>query len=113
VYKHSFLKNSFAIKCTSFKDQTEKALTTRRAIREWFLLRIASALKCGPALDNYLGFDIFIFNNCVEFAMEICSPMSQKTDAANDLFAALALMHYFHIVHLDIKPANVMFSEQY
>jgi len=30
------------------------------AIKEWFLLRIASALKVGPHVEPYIGFDLIM-----------------------------------------------------
>jgi len=45
--------------------------------------------------------------------MEGCSPISSQLSTGTSLFKSLALLHHFHIVHLDIKPVNVMFSYEY
>lgn len=44
--------------------------------------------------------------------MEMCSPIKTET-LENDLKLSLLKMHFLKIVHCDIKPANLMFSETF
>jgi len=39
------------------------------AIKEIFLMKIASVLRIGPSIKNWLGFDLIIHRSCIEFAM--------------------------------------------
>ena len=43
-----------------------------KAIKEWFIMKICSILKVGPQIEPYFGFDILMYSECVEFAMEVC-----------------------------------------
>jgi len=42
------------MKCIKMADD----LSRQYAIKEWFLLKIASLLKVGPAMKQYIGFDL-------------------------------------------------------
>jgi hypothetical protein len=53
-------------------DIDEVHQTMGKAIKELFLLKIASCLKTGPCVRNYLGFDLLLYRDCMEFAMERC-----------------------------------------
>lgn len=81
------------------------------AIKELFLFKIASALKTGPCVRNYLGFDLLLYRDCVEFAMERCS--EAREGIKEDLNRALRINHLFKLMHLDIKPDNIGYSQQY
>lgn len=80
---------------------------------ECFLLKIASVAEIGPSARNYFGFDILMYEDCAEFAMETCEPILPKKINRDLLFWNLAVMHILHIAHLDIKPENVIFSPTY
>jgi len=41
-------------------------------INEYCLLKIASAVTAGPRHITPFGFDLVIYDNCIEFAMEYC-----------------------------------------
>lgn len=68
-----------------------------------------SATEIGPQIFKRSGFDIILFQNCIEFEMELCSEIKINT-VINDLNLNLFKMHLLKIVHSDIKPANIMFS---
>jgi len=39
-------------------------------LKEFFIAKIASALKIGPTIKKWVGFDLIFYEDCVEFAME-------------------------------------------
>jgi hypothetical protein len=41
-------------------------------LSEVFIAKIAFALKIGPKLVEVFGYDVIIFNDVLQFAMEIC-----------------------------------------
>lgn len=45
--------------------------------------------------------------------MEYCLPKKFNKQAENDLKRNLAILHSFNIVHLDIKPMNIAFSNEF
>ena len=47
-------------------------------IKEYFIMKIASALKIGPQIKKYLGFDFIIYSNAVHFAMEKCESAASQ-----------------------------------
>jgi serine/threonine protein kinase len=81
----------------------------QEAIKEWFILKMASTLEAGPKVEAYFGFDLLMFSDCVEFAMETCDHV-RSTLNSNLLRKNLAVLHSFRIAHRDIKPENIMLS---
>jgi hypothetical protein len=53
-------------------------------LTEYTIARLASNLKSGPSIRNYFGFDILIFDNCIQFAMEQCTNMIEVTEKDHD-----------------------------
>ena len=41
-------------------------------LKEAFLAKMASALQIGPKFCNIFGYDVLIFNDGLQFAMEMC-----------------------------------------
>jgi hypothetical protein len=68
LYKIDLKRQELIIKCIKIKHK----LTRGEAIKEWFLLKICSVLRVGPHISGYLGFDLIMHQDCVEFAMEAC-----------------------------------------
>lgn len=77
--------------------------------------------RIGPRV-LFQSYDLVCFNNCMEFAMELChcpasNPrfLAQRGISAEslqrDLLENLKLLHSLKIVHKDIKPENILFSE--
>ncbi len=110
--------NHFVVKCMTIakgqEDEEDKSDRKIRALKEYFIARIASAVAVGPHIKNYLGFDLFFYQNCIEFALEKCSPLKEVGPKNIDnLKNMLFKMHLMKIVHFDIKPDNIMWSYQY
>jgi serine/threonine protein kinase len=74
------------------------------------LLKVCSDLVIGPQVEKYFGFDMLMFSECVEFAMEYCQPICFSNFKPEQLYEALAVMHRFQLIHNDIKPENIMYS---
>lgn len=73
-------------------------------------------MKIGPFVKNFLGVDIFIYENCVEFPMEMGDSLDNVENIENleqDLFKNIAIMHGVQMVHMDIKPENICFSPHF
>lgn len=56
------------------------------------------------------GFDMLIYDDFIEFPMEMCAPFKLKK---NNLKKQLAFMHSLGIIHGDIKSENIMWSPTY
>ena len=96
----------------------------QEAIKEIFLLKLASYLGTGPQLEKDVYFDLLIYNREIVWPMEMCDTesmifkhyddeyqierVSQKISA--ELWEALRINHMFNIMHLDIKNDNIAFS---
>lgn len=81
------------------------------AIKEYCLLKIASILGVGPKLNNMFGFDLVVYDECIEFCMEECTLFDTITERqSEDLTRKMQILHELQIVHLDIKPQNILFS---
>jgi len=85
------------------------------AIREYCFLKIAEQLRVGPELTTGLRFDAYCFTDYFCFGMEMCENYlySGKTTIQKDLMLNLKLLHSYHIVHFDIKPDNIAFSNKW
>jgi tRNA A-37 threonylcarbamoyl transferase component Bud32 len=72
--------------------------------------KIAWMLGSGPEVNNFQGFDILVFKDCIEFAMEYCETTVELGEkAARDLRRALLHNHLFQLIHFDIKLENVCY----
>lgn len=114
---------SKAERVNGFDIETERAEheQIRRAIREYSLFKICSMLGIGPRV-LFSSFDLVCFNNCMEFAMELCQrPASNPRFLSQNglgleslqqqLLENLKTLHSLKIVHKDIKPENILFSD--
>ena len=99
----------FALKCLQAKSDESRV----KAIKEWFILKLSSALKIGPKVEPYFGFDIVMYSECIEFGMETCEEVTKENYLPEEIFQNMAIMHKLHLVHLDIKPENIMRSPSF
>jgi serine/threonine protein kinase len=67
-------------------------------------------LRCGPSVKQFFGFDILVFNDSIEFAMEKCEVVPISSTRYNQLLENMWVMHRFKIIHGDITDTNFMFS---
>lgn len=82
-------------------------------LKEYFFLKLFSELKIGPKLKQSFGFDLIISHDCIEFSMELCKPFVLTPENEQKLIENMKKMHLLQIVHRDIKPDNLMWSEEY
>lgn len=113
VYFGLYHGRYLAFKCYPIKEDAETEAVLSRAIHEYCMLKLASNLKVGPYVQNFIGADVVVYENCVEFAMEMGEGLrgrEQLDGLREDLLAGLLQMHRVKMLHLDIKPDNVCFS---
>lgn len=83
------------------------------AIKEYSILKISSILGVGPKMNNIFGFDMVVYDECIEFCMEECTMLeSIDSKQSEDLIRKLQILHELQVVHLDIKPQNICFSPE-
>lgn len=85
-------------------------------LREAFCAKVASALQIGPKFCNIFGYDVLIFDDGLQFAMEMCETrflQEESKQAETDLLHCLKLLHSLQFCHLDIKPDNIAWSPSY
>ena len=61
IYSGQFNNKIFVIKCLPVWSNKSRI----RAIKEVFLMRFCSHLKIGPKINNYMGFDMLMFSECI------------------------------------------------
>jgi hypothetical protein len=63
-------------------DQSKgEQLQLRRCLKEYCFYKLFSLLGVGPRVVSS-GYDLVCFNNCVEFRMELCEPISNDFSLA-------------------------------
>jgi serine/threonine protein kinase len=84
-------------------------------LKEYAINYMMSVLEIGPKVLRKFGFDILVYEDCIEYCMEYCQTNKVfeqgKTDL--DLKTALLTMHQINLVHLDIKPDNIAYSPHF
>ena len=66
----SFNNHNLCFKNFFFSSEEEFQAQFKRAVKEFTILKICSALECGIYLENYVGFDFIIYDNCIPYATE-------------------------------------------
>lgn len=81
-------------------------------LQEYCILKIAGLLGIAPRVRHGKGFDLVLYNNGIEFAMELCKPYYyfSGTDFTQSFTEMLCKLHWLHIIHKDIKPENLFCS---
>jgi serine/threonine protein kinase len=76
---------------------------------------IAGLLEIGPKVVNPFGFDLIVSRKCIEFFIERVSLAQYHLENMHSKFeqikSSLFNLHLLKIVHNDIKPENIMYSE--
>jgi hypothetical protein len=70
-----------AIKC--FQDTPDRygmGPLFKLVLREYCLLKIASILEAGPIMEPIFGYDIVIYDDCIEISMELCKILHNQKD---------------------------------
>ena len=75
------------------------------------MTKIIHCLGCGPTISNQLGFDLFVYDDAVVFAMGEVQTLIEVEDLKGynweSLIEKMKILHYFHIIHFDVKPENI------
>lgn len=103
---HDVIKSILYSKEKESNESNEKSL--RNSIIEFSFVKLFSALKIGPVVHKIFGFDMLIFQDTVEFCMELCQPIEIRE--LGRITDNLYTMHSFRIIHGDIKLENIMWS---
>ena len=62
--------NRKAIKCIKVKYASYFEDVFELVLKELLCAKMACAMKAGAQIDTQLGFSIFVYHDCMEFAME-------------------------------------------
>lgn len=73
-------------------------------------------LGIGPEYHLLMGFDLILFDDCIEFYMEKCSKYDYRPNEHSfdqiklSLKKRVRAMHMICFTHKDIKPENILYS---
>jgi hypothetical protein len=72
IYRAWSKGSSVAIKSNKI-DETNFSNIFTNTLQEYIVFKIIEQFEAGPAMKNYLGFDLLIYDDTIEFSMEFCS----------------------------------------
>ena len=109
-------KEQIAFKCYPL-DEKEPLKQLTKIIKEVGFSKLLGLLDIGPQIVYPFGFDIIVSANCIEFAMEQCTPIHKspvywKKQLEWQLKQRLKLLHTAKIVHGNIHPQNMVYHEK-
>ena len=77
-------------------------------IVEYVIGKICSALGVGPRVRPEPTFDLICYEDAIQFYVEKCDPLPFQPSTVENLrlrlLFCLRRMHYFGLIHKDIKP---------
>jgi hypothetical protein len=71
VYKARLFEQEIAIKCTCFTGKTFMKVF-QDVLAEYLMFLVSSELEIAPKMTKTMGFDLIIYQDCIEFSMELC-----------------------------------------
>lgn len=86
----------------------------KELVKECALAKLCAALGVGvPVGSPDHPFDLVCYEDSIEFFMEYCQPISEclpklSAEIEERLKYCVGVMHSFHLIHKDIKPANIL-----
>ena len=92
------------------------------AIKECCITRVCGVFEIGPRPVKSMGFDLVIYENCIDFCIEKCEELNyekltEKVERKRavilfrkEMKSMLSIMRKIHLVHCDIKPENILKS---
>lgn len=85
IYTFQILDKEIAVKSYDFSKNGDthyewfQGPAMREVITEYLIYKESSRIKSGPYMHNWFGYDLIVFNNRIEFAMEKCEPIGKIT----------------------------------
>jgi serine/threonine protein kinase len=111
VYFPIYMQQTLCIKSFPFNSEENFHEIFPKIVHEWAMHRICSALQCAPNIHKILGFDLIIYQDCVQYITERGQRLKQiRSELLEELKDELRLMHKLKIIHFDIKPDNIVYS---
>ena len=99
---------STVVKTQRFQEDKDQTETIVEVAKEYGITKIISCLGCGPIISNELGFDILVYDDAVAYAMGEVRTLTELEDLKefnwDDLIESTKVLHYFHVIHFDLKP---------
>jgi hypothetical protein len=71
IYQAKVMDRVVAIKCTSYSNEDFETVF-EAVLAEYLIFLVASSLGIGPKMEKNLGFDLIVYQDCIEFCMEYC-----------------------------------------
>ena len=102
IYSFTINGEEFALKAFQLPNTESRNSRFLRIVKELSITKICSAFGLCPTANNYLGFDLIVFDDLAFFTMEKGTPV--KAIRKDELLSLLNTMHSLRIIHSDIKP---------
>jgi hypothetical protein len=114
VYFARLGSQALCFKSFGFGSKCEFRALFGKVVKEWSILRVSAALECSPLIEQQLGFDIVVYDDCLQYATERGHALPQLTlREAQLLKEELVLLHRLRVIHSDVKPENIVFSSAF
>ena len=89
----------------------------KEVVMECAFAKLCAALGVGvPVGSPDHPFDLVCYEDCIEFFMEKCIPVKDITqmyplEIEERLKYCVLVMHTFHLIHKDLKPGNILVTQ--
>lgn len=118
VIRKSVAGTPFVAKVIKLRNRKTFTEELEEVVCEIAINKLCAMYGIGPDVETSIHFDLIVYNNAVQFHLELCSGLNELRIVPSDgilkeqLLYCLEVLHELHIAHKDIKPDNILYCSR-